>query len=150
MIGIGIYASVYNVILCLLLFNFSPYLVADCTHIQVFQVVFVVPNIQHFAVLLVGVRLALCVGTRQVVHTWQGRVQFRIRIDNMTKRLLSGFQMGHQYTSTFLRNTVVFMPTVPAVVGQLVRVVVTDTDVVHVVALCTEFHGIGSWMEVVG
>jgi len=132
-----------------------PGVVTHRTHIQIFQLVLVIPNIQYFAIHFLGsihgIGGASLVRARNIINPREGGVQFGEFIDDMVERLVRFFHLGIQDTLNIEVVTVgVHIPTVTAVVGQLVGIPGIDTDIIHVITDLTEPHVVGDFGYEVG
>ena len=122
-----------------------PGIIAHSTHIQVFEVLFIVTQIQYltsrrrfFVRRIAGTRF---VGTRDGINTWQRGIQFDVLVHNMVKLLVIAFHRGIQYTMNLLCGfLIVHVPAIATIVRQFVGILRVQRDIVHVVTRFAKLH----------
>jgi hypothetical protein len=115
--------------------------VAFHANIQIFHVFVVVSHIDDFwALHLIHVRLTRNIRASHIINTRQGRIEFRVSVNDVVESLFAFLQLGVENTYTIFPYIVVDEFAVSTIVRETVPVFLRNADIEHIMTIIAEFH----------
>lgn len=124
-----------------------PNNVTYTTHVYVLQTFIVISHKEDFSICILGVCFTFFVRTRDRIYSRKCGIRFGVFIDHTmnTRPMSSLFKVCIQNANALVRHALIFESTVAAIVRQLIAILFTNWNIVHVVTDGAELHCILWW-----